>query len=162
MKIQIRSLILGFVLTCLLFLSVLAWLLLADGTPSMMDVQKQILPNGKIVNVTGFYLAWGKDHDEPYPEQDSFVLEYISAVPYADKQARDKEALEVFELIRPICEQWAFKQASMSAFPSAQRKGKYERLDFQQNPDGKWSFNVFLQNIWHSWIYKGKWRLSLG
>ena len=74
------------------------------------------------------------------PGKDCFALEFVSANPTADPAAKDREALEVFELIRPISELWGLKSAVISGFPSVERKGRYEILAFTRGADGRWSF----------------------
>ena len=100
----------------------------------------QVLPSGKIIKITSFNLVWGVEHDERYPGKDSFALEFVSANPRADSKVREQEALQVFELIRPISEQWGFNTASLAGFPTTQRKGAYDVYLFKRSPDGKWSY----------------------
>jgi hypothetical protein len=52
----------------------------------------------------------------------------------------DQETLEVFELLRPISEQWGFSRATISVFPTTERKGKYHIYTFTRVRDGKWTF----------------------
>jgi hypothetical protein len=100
----------------------------------------QVLPSGKTIKVTSFHLVWGIEHDERNADNDSFALEYVSAVPKADLAAQEQEALEVFELIRPVSELWGFKSAYISGFATVERKGGYEIFTFKRGPDGQWSF----------------------
>ena len=83
----------------------------------------QVLASGKIVKVTSFNLVWGIEHGERRNRDDSFALEYVSSATVGDETALDQEIVEVFELIRPISEQWGFKGATISAFPTTQRIG---------------------------------------
>lgn len=101
----------------------------------------QRLPSGKTIKVTSCQLVWGGDHDERHPGQDSFALEYVSAFPPSAGKELDQEALEVFELIRPISEQWGFSTATVSAFPSAERTGPYNMFWFSRSSGGQWSFS---------------------
>lgn len=98
------------------------------------------LSSGRLIKVTSCLLVWGADHEERHPNQDSFALEYVSSLPRPASKELDKEAVEVFELIRPISEQWGFTTASVAAFPSAQRTGPYDIFFFSRSPDGHWSF----------------------
>jgi hypothetical protein len=41
--------------------------------------------------------------------KDCFALEFVSANPTADRAAKDREALEVFELIHPVSESSGLK-----------------------------------------------------
>jgi hypothetical protein len=100
----------------------------------------QLLPSGKTIKVTSFNLTWGVEHDERNADKDCFALEFVSASPTADPITQEREALEVFELIRPASELWGFKTAVISGFPSVERKGRYEIFIFTRGSDGRWSF----------------------
>jgi hypothetical protein len=102
-------------------------------------VREQRLPSGKVVKVISCLLAWGVEHDERYPDQDAFALEYVSATPREPSPALEGEALEVFELIRPISEQWGFSTATVSALRSPERTGTYDVFVFTRSAGGKWS-----------------------
>lgn len=69
------------------------------------------------------------------------IAEYVSSAANGDLTVLDQETLEVFELIRPVSEQWGFNRATISAFPTTQRKGKYYIYAFTRSPDGKWTFS---------------------
>ena len=97
------------------------------------------LPSGQRVKVTMFMLVWGAEHDERFPNQDSFAMEFVSNAPQAEPEQRKREALEVFELMRPVSELWGFDHAQASGFPSTERKGRYDLFLFQRGADGKWS-----------------------
>jgi hypothetical protein len=100
----------------------------------------QRLASGKQIKVTSCQLVWGAEHDERHPNQDSFALEYVSSFPPSAAKELDQEAVEVFELIRPISEQWGFSTASVAAFQSAERTGPYNRFEFSRSSTGHWSF----------------------
>ena len=102
---------------------------------------EQRLPSGKMIKVTSCLLTWGVEHGERHANQDSFALEYVSSVSPAGSNELDREALEVFELIRPVSEQWGFSTASVAAFASAERTGKYNIFVFSRASDGRWSFS---------------------
>ena len=102
---------------------------------------EQRLPSGKVIKVTSCLLVWGVEHQERHTNQDSFALEYVSALSHSASQELDREAIEVFELIRPISEQWGFSTASVAAFPSAERTGQYNQFIFSRSSDGRWSFS---------------------
>jgi hypothetical protein len=91
--------------------------------------------------------VWGIEHDERDPGIDSFALEFVSANPQADSKVREQEVSEVFELIRPISEQWGFNTASLAGFPTTQRKGAYDVYLFKRSPDGKWSYERFQAKV---------------
>lgn len=112
-----------------------------DSSGFRQATLEQRLPSGKVIKVTSCLLTWGVEHEERHPNQDSFALEYVTAVPSAASQDLDQEALEVFESIRPISEQWGFSTASVAAFTSVERTGKYEIFVFSRSSDGRWSFS---------------------
>lgn len=139
-KLQIKSVAVGFALASLLIFGAVAGLFWFADSRSRPVFHDQVLPSGKTVKVTSFNLAWGVEHDERRAGDDTFALEYVSTVPHTDEAALDMETLEVFELIRPASEQWGFKSAQISAFPTTQRKGKYYIYVFKRGPEGKWTF----------------------
>src|SRR5262245_56942110 len=98
------------------------------------------LPSGKTVKVTSFNMVWGIEHDERDAAKDSFALEYVMTDPQADVARREAEAREVFELVRPASEQWGFPTASLAAFKTVERKGRYDLYLFQRQPGGAWAF----------------------
>ena len=105
-------------------------------TPPTLE---QRLPSGKVIKVTSCLLTWGVEHGERHPNQDSFSLEYVTSIPPAASSELDQEAVEVFELIRPVSERWGFSTASVSAFASVERTGKYNIFAFSRSSDGRWS-----------------------
>jgi hypothetical protein len=121
-------------------LVVLSILSLAGCGQSRSIWHDQKLASGKTIKVTSCLLAWGVEHDERDASKDSFALEYVSADPQAEVARREAEATEVFELIRPISEQWGFRSASIAGFPSVERKGRYDLYWFERRADGRWSF----------------------
>ena len=109
--------------------------------------REQTLPSGRVVKVTSCLFTWGVEHDERFPDLDSFALEYVSARPDASDGDREQEAKEVFELIRSTSELWGCKRASVAGFPTLNRKGKYDLFVFERAPDGKWSCTRFPQKV---------------
>jgi hypothetical protein len=142
MKIQIKSLLLGFTVAVVLFVGIIVCFFYLAGKETRPS-RDQVLHNGKTVQVTSFYLVWGVDHDpqDRDPAKDNFQLEYVTSCPDADQQMRDQECWEVFELIRPISELWRFNNATINAFPTAQRKGRYDIYAFKRDRAGNWSFD---------------------
>jgi hypothetical protein len=102
-------------------------------------IREQRLPSGKTVRVVSCLLAWGVEHDERFPDQDAFAIEYVSTVPQASPQELEREVLEVFELIRPISEQWGLPTATVSALRSPDRTGTWELFAFKRSASGTWS-----------------------
>lgn len=84
--------------------------------------------------------AWGVEHSERDVGKDSFLLEYASTVPHTDLAAVDRETVEVFELIRPLSELWGLSTASVSAFPSVARRGRYFTYQFSRSAAGHWTY----------------------
>lgn len=111
---------------------------------------EQRLASGKAIKVTSCMLVWGVEHEERHPNQDSFALEYVTAIPPAATKELDQEALEVFELIRPISERWGFSTASVSAFASVERTGKYNIFAFSRSSDGRWSVNRTAAKVYNT------------
>jgi hypothetical protein len=70
---------------------------------------------------------------------DCFHLEFVSNDPNAELPQRMAEAQEVFELIRPMSEQWNFTNAEMLGFKQVERAGDYDLFLFNRAADGKWS-----------------------
>lgn len=101
--------------------------------------REQLLPSGRVITITSCLFAWGVEHDERRPGQDSFVIEYVSPSLTSAPATLDQEALEVFELIRPVSEQWGLATASVSAFPAPERTGKYEVFVFSRSGAGPWT-----------------------
>jgi hypothetical protein len=103
-----------------------------------------------VIQVTSCQLVWGDEHGERHTNQDSFALEYVSSVTQPASQEVDREAVEVFELIRPISEQWGFTTATVAAFPSAERTGKYNFFIFSRSSDGRWSFKRQARKVFNT------------
>jgi hypothetical protein len=105
-------------------------------------VHEQRLPSGRVVKVISCLLAWGVEHDERHPDQDAFALEYVSGVPRERSQELEREALEAFELIRPISEQWGLSTATVTALRTPQRTGTYDVFAFTRSAAGTWSHTI--------------------
>jgi hypothetical protein len=101
--------------------------------------REQRLASGKVVTIVSCLLAWGAEHDERHPDQDAFALEYLSALPRDPPQELEREALEVFELIRPISELWGLAIATVTALRTPERTGTYDAFVFRRSAAGDWS-----------------------
>jgi hypothetical protein len=112
--------------------------LLAGCGESRPVWRDQKLPSGRQIKVLFMTLAWGVEHDERFPDQDAFSLWYVTTLPDGEPRERELEAREVFELIRPISEQWGFKSATLSAYRTPQRERTYDLFIFNRGDDGKW------------------------
>ena len=112
----------------------------ACGTQTTRTWREQRLASGRTIKVTSFNLTWGVEHDERPPANDALALEYVWSAADLDVKRREAEAVEAFELIRPICEQWGFRTASLAGFPALTRKGAYDLYRFERGAAGTWSF----------------------
>src|SRR4029453_17066931 len=99
----------------------------------------QLLPSGKTIKFTSFNLVGGGGQDDRDATKDCLALEFVSSNPAADLAAQEREAWEVFELIRPASELWQFKSAAVSAFPALEHRGRHSIFSFTRGADGKWS-----------------------
>jgi hypothetical protein len=140
MKIDFKSVALGFILSALLVGGAVVALFFFSGPQIRSISHEVVLSSEKAVKVTMCHFAWGVEHGERDVQKDCFVLEYVSTVPHTDLAAVDRETLETFELIRPISELWGLNVANVSAFPSVHRKGKYFTYLFSRTSDGNWVF----------------------
>lgn len=140
MKIDMKSAALGAMLPVLLAGGMVVALFFFSGPQVRSISHRVVLPSGNAVEVTMCNFAWGIEHAERDVQKDSFVLEYVSTVPHTDLAAVDREALEVFELIRPVSELWGLDVANVSAFPTVNRRGKYFLYLLSRNADGNWAF----------------------
>src|SRR6185369_2092216 len=88
----------------------------------------ETLPSGEKVKITSFNLVWGgrPGDDGCTGGSDCLSVEFVSNHPDADPAKKEKEAREVFELIRPTSEQWGFSNAQVMAFRQVQRTGDYD------------------------------------
>ena len=105
-------------------------------------VREQRLASGKVVKIVSCLLTWGVEHDERHPDQDAFALEYLASVPREPPQDLEREAVDVFELIRPISEQWGFTTATVTALRSPERTGTYDVFVFTRAAAGMWSHAI--------------------
>jgi hypothetical protein len=106
------------------------------------------LASGSTIKVTALDLVWGAGHgdDDHVMGSDSFKITYVTALSNADIPQRDAEALQAFELVRPVSEQWGLRSAEVAAIPTLEHVGAYDLYEFQQKPDGSWSFIVLFRN----------------
>ncbi len=107
----------------------------------------ETLASGSTLKVTSFNLVWGSEHDDHTIGQDCFAIEYVTSYTSADAKQREAEAAEVFEkLVRPVSEQWGFREATVAAIPTLEHRGLYDLYWFQRQPDGHWSSKVIVQS----------------
>jgi hypothetical protein len=105
-----------------------------------------MLPSGSTIKVTQFDLVWGAGHDDHALGGDCFAIQYVTAYPGASDKRRESEVAEVFELARPISEQWGLREATVAAVPTLEHRGLYDLYWFQRAPDGHWSSKAIVLN----------------
>ena len=110
-----------------------------DASGFRQPTLEQRLVSGRVIEVTSCRLVWGIEHGDRHAKQDSFALEYVTSLSPSARDELDREVLDVFELIRAVSEQWGFSTASVAAFPSPERSGKYDVFTFSRSTDGRWS-----------------------
>lgn len=99
------------------------------GGPFRTPSHSERLSSGASIEVTRFMLVWGSEPDHPDDHTssgDCLSMEYVMAAPAATPAQREAEALQAFELMRATSEQWGFRTAELAAFPSLERKGRYD------------------------------------
>lgn len=110
---------------------------LGTGGPQEQRHRTLKLASRRSLEVTALSLAFGDEHSARGAADDGVFVEYVTSS--ADDAARDAEAAEVFEAIRPLAESLGVPAAAVSAFPSLVRKGRYERHDFARDAAGRWT-----------------------
>lgn len=123
------------------FLLIFFFFMGCGDSPRIFREQK--LPSGKVVKIASVHLVWGSEHEVRYPGNDCFALEFVSSKPQADPSARQQEAREVFELIRPLSEQWGFDHASLAGVATTQGTGPLDTFVFSRSPGGPWSCSLY-------------------
>lgn len=101
---------------------------------------EETLSSGEKVKVTSFNLVWGgrPGDDGCTGGSDCLSLEFVSNHPAAAAATKEKEARDVFELIRPASEQWGFTNAEVLGFRQVQRTGDYDIFLFNRT-NGIWT-----------------------
>jgi hypothetical protein len=147
MIVKIKYFVFGFLATCLLGVGFMIGFSLFNENTRDMTFHEQILPSGKSIKITMCDFVWGVEHKDRFANQDCFGLEYIMSTADTNKEVQDREALEVFELIRPISEQWKMNKASLSAFPTLKRKGIYYIYALERNSNGNWDYKRYSAKV---------------
>jgi hypothetical protein len=139
MKPWIKHFLLGFLFACVLGIGgSIAFSLFYDDRD--MTFHEHKMPSGRSIKITMCDFLYGVEHNDRYEDQDCFRIDYIMSSPHVAREDQDREALEVFELIRPISEGWTLHKAQVFAFPALRRKGTFYVYSFTQRPDGQWDF----------------------
>ncbi len=137
MRLDGKSMLLGAAAAVVALLAVGALLLgVASGGPREQRHRTLKLASGRTLEVTMLCLVFGDDHSQRGAVDDGVGVEYVTS--FGDG-ARDKEAAEVYEAIRPLAESLGVGSASISAFPSLLRKGHYQRYDYSRDAAGAWT-----------------------
>ena len=142
MKHQAKTLIAGLVIASVSILLIL-FIFSFQKESSRMLFRDQILPSGSVMKVSSFNLVQRKENKNHKRSKACFALEYASSVSNAEPESKAREALEAFELIRPISEQWGLDTASISALQSSNRNGAYDKFVFKRSADGKWFYSRY-------------------
>lgn len=139
MRVDWKSLLLGVVGTVAVQVAAGALLfsLPIGGRPREAHHRTLALPSGRALEVTALHLAFGDDHSGRGAIDDDIEVEYVTAA--ADGAAREEEAADVFEAIRPLVESLGVGSAVLAAFPSLVRKGHYQRRHYTRGPGGAWT-----------------------
>jgi hypothetical protein len=143
MNFKLRSFICGFIAAIVLGIGGMAAFSYFYNHEADMSYHAQVLSSGKTIKVTMCNFLWGGEHSDRYPDRDLFGIEYVMSCPDSSQEVRDREALEVFELIRPISEQWKMVKAEVTAFPTLKRKGTYYVYLLEKNQQGKWDYKRY-------------------
>lgn len=114
-------------------------ILMHAGTGGREEPRHRVLKlaSGRGVDVTALYFAFGDEHSGRGAVDDGLSIAYVSAA--ANEGARDKEAAEVFEAIRPLSESLGVGSAEVSAFPSLVHKGHYALYGYTRDAAGGWT-----------------------
>jgi len=138
MRVDGKSMLLGAAAAVLTLVAAGALFLgVAPGGPKEQHHRTLKLASGRRLEVTALYLGFGDDHSGRGAVDDGVCVEYVTPSP--EDGSRDKEVVEVFEAIRPLAESLVVESASVSAFRSLLRKGRYERHDFTRDAAGAWT-----------------------
>lgn len=107
------------------------------------------LASGRAVKVTSLNLVWGSEHDDHTLGKDCFAIQYVESDASADTKSRDAEAAEVFELVRPMSEQWGFREATVAGIPTLEHVGLYDLYWFRRSDNNEWSAKLIVRNgVW--------------
>jgi hypothetical protein len=147
MKIKIIYFLSGLLVACLLGVGFMIGFSLLYENNRDMTFHEQIFPSGKPIKITMCDFVWGVEHNDRFANQDCFALEYVMSTADSSQEAQSREALEVFELIRPISEQWKINKAELSAFPTLKRKGVYYIYALERNPNGHWDYKRYSAKV---------------
>ena len=147
MNIKVKFFALGFFVAYVFGIGSILGFFFFLSSDNTMAFHEQILPSGKTLKITMCNFVWGIEHSDRFPNQDCFAIEYVMSSSDSSQDVQDREAMEVFELIRPISEQWKIDKAELSAFPTLKRKGIYYIYTLERNLHGKWDYKRHLAKV---------------
>jgi len=143
LKFRKKTLLIILAAVLFLFLAVAALVFVLFRTDYVFHplFHEESLSSGQKVKVTMMALVWGgrPGDDGCTMGGDCFHLEFVSNDPNANATNRTTEAQEVFELIRPMSEQWGFTNAEVLGFKQLERTGDYDLFEFDRGTNGNWS-----------------------
>ncbi len=141
MRVDPKSMLLGAAATVASIAAAVVLLMHAgSSSPASMEQHHRTLKlaSGRALEVMALYLYFGDEHSQRGAADDAVCVEYVAAS--GDDKQRDDDSSQVFEAIRPLADSLGLETASVSAFPSAVRKGHYLRSDYSRDPVRGWSF----------------------
>jgi hypothetical protein len=139
MRVDWKSMLLGAAVAVVALFSAGALLLHAGSGGSKEQRHRALrLASGRTLEVMELRLAFGDEHSQRGAVDDALQVEYVA--PAAEQGARDRDAAEVFEAVRPLAEALGVGAASVVAFPSSLREGPGERHDYTRDSAGAWDF----------------------
>ncbi len=141
MRVDPKSLLLGAAGTVAAIVAAFMLLMRAgSSSPAPMEQHHRTLKlaSGRALEVMALSLYFGDEHSQRGAADDAVVVEYVAAS--GDEKQRDDDAAQVFEAVRPLADSLGLETASVSAFPSAMRKGHYVRSDYSRDQVRGWSF----------------------
>lgn len=113
-------------------------LLFPGCSPSVADSKTkwraQQLGSGRTAEIFAFQLAYGDNSVD-----DRMRVDYHVQNAKPDIIEMEKDAQEVFALIRPTCETLGLRHAELSVFPTRSRRGEFESFHFQKANENQWN-----------------------
>jgi hypothetical protein len=139
MRVHWKSMLLGAVAGVAMLVAVAAMLFaVASGGSHEQRHRTFKLASGRALEIMGLYFAFGDEHSQRGAIDDSISVQYVSAA--AKGEARDREAAEVFEAIRPLSESLGVATAEVCAYSSLSLKGRSEIYAYSRDTTGVWTF----------------------
>lgn len=138
MRVHWRSMLLGVVAGVTMLVAAAALFFAAgSGGPHEQRHRTLKLASGRALEIMGLYFSFGDEHSQRGAIDDGISVQYVSAA--AAGEARDKEAAEVFEAIRPLSESLGVATAEICAYPSLSGKGRHDVYAYSRDVAGAWN-----------------------